>query len=398
MSTSTLPLDNLVVIDLTVARAGPSAVRLLSDWGANVIRIDKPTKDADKAPITGATHSPDSQNLHRNKRSLSLDLKSKTGYAVFCDLVKQADIVVENFRSDVKQRLGFDYDTLAKLNPRIILGSISGFGQDGPDSNRAGVDQVIQGVCGLMSITGAPGGGPMRAGIAISDTTAGMFLGQGILLALLQRQKTGKGQWVHTSLLEAMLNKLDFQAARYVMNGENPEQEGNFHPTLVPMGMYKCKDGNINIAASTNRMFNDFCTALNAINLIENPNYQTAALRKQHREQCNRDVADVLAGFTVADLITRLNAVGVPCGPVNSVAEAFADAQVQHLNMKLQAEHRQLGTINLLRSPINLSDNPRDNKAHRPGPEPGEHSVEILKEFGYDDTKINQLISDGVVS
>ena len=398
MARDPLPLNDIVVLDLTIARAGPAAVRLLSDWGANVIRIDKPVNHDNDSSITGAMHSPDSQNLHRNKRSLCLDLKSKRGHTVFCELVKQADIVVENFRSDVKQRLGFDYATLATINPRIILGSISGFGQDGPDHNRPGVDQIIQGLSGLMSVTGEPGHGPMRTGIAISDTSAGMFLGQGLLLALLQRQKTGKGQWVHTSLLEAMLNKLDFQAARYVMNNETPTQEGNFHPTQVPMGMFKCRDGLVNIAASTNSMFSRFCHVLNAEALADNPNYANAQLRRKHRQQCNRDIEAITKTFTAKELVEKLNPVGVPCGSVNTIAEAFDDPQVQHLNMCAQVTHSQLGEISVLRSPINLSDFPQSQQLHHAGPDPGEHSDEILREFGFDQAIIADLKNAGVVT
>jgi crotonobetainyl-CoA:carnitine CoA-transferase CaiB-like acyl-CoA transferase len=241
---STLPLSRYTVLDLTIARAGPSAVRLLADWGARVIRIEPPPGDnSDGRSITGDRHGPDDQNLHRNKRSLTIDLKNAHGRALFGELVGSADVVVENFRAAVKQRLSIDYESLKRENPKIILASISGFGQTGPYSPRAGVDQIVQGLSGLMSVTGHPGGGPVRAGIAISDTAAGMFLGQGILLALLHREHTGVGQWVHTSMLESMLSKMDFQAARYTMLGETPEQQGNDHPTLVPMGTFEARDG-----------------------------------------------------------------------------------------------------------------------------------------------------------
>ena len=249
-----LPLSGYTVLDLTIARAGPTAVRLLADWGANVIRIEPPPA-VTGGGMTGGTDNPDSQNLHRNKRGLTINLKSDEGLALFLRLVRKTDIVVENFRRDVKHRLGVDYESLKKINPAIIYGSISGYGQEGPYSERPAVDQVIQGISGLMSITGVPGEGPMRAGVAISDTSAGMFLGQGILLALLHREKTGEGQWVHTSLLEAMLSKLDFQGARYTMDGEVPGQEGNNHPTNSPMGLFETADGMVNLAASTNKMF-----------------------------------------------------------------------------------------------------------------------------------------------
>jgi crotonobetainyl-CoA:carnitine CoA-transferase CaiB-like acyl-CoA transferase len=225
--------------------------------------------------VTGARRGPDEQNLHRNKRSLTLDLKHAEGLALFCELVVGADVLVENFRTEVKHRLGIDY-ALRAVNPRLIYASISGFGQDGPYGERAGVDQIIQGLSGLMSVTGEPVRPPMRVGIAISDTSAGMFLGQGILLALLHRERTGEGQWVHTSLLEAMMNKLDFQAARYTMRGEVPTAQGNDHPYQVPMGTFESADGLVNIAAPNPRLWQRFCTALGAEALID-PHYATAA-------------------------------------------------------------------------------------------------------------------------
>jgi crotonobetainyl-CoA:carnitine CoA-transferase CaiB-like acyl-CoA transferase len=253
-----LPLAGYTVLDLTLARAGPTAVRLLADWGANIIRIEPPASSERMA----GRDTPDSQNLHRNKRGLIINLKSEEGLALFMKLAAQADIIVENFRKDVKHRLGIDYESVKKINPAIIYASISGFGQEGPYSERPGVDQIVQGTSGLMSVTGEPGQGPMRVGIAISDTTAGMFLGQGILLALLHREKTGEGQWVHTSLLEAMLCKLDFQGARYTMNGEIPGQEGNNHPYVSPMGVFNTADGKVNLAASSNKMFKAVVLAL----------------------------------------------------------------------------------------------------------------------------------------
>jgi len=245
-----LPLSRYTVLDLTLARAGPTAVRLLADWGANVIRVEPPATGKGGGDVTGGRGSPDSQNLHRNKRGIAIDLKHEKGHALFMRMVKQSDVVVENFRKDVKYRLKVDYESVKAVNPAIVYASISGFGQAGPYSERPGVDQVIQGMSGLMSITGEPGQGPMRTGIAISDTSAGMFLGQGILLALLHRENTGEGQWVHTSLLESMLCKLDFQGARYTMKGEVPAQEGNNHPTNSPMGVFDASDGQVNLAAN----------------------------------------------------------------------------------------------------------------------------------------------------
>jgi crotonobetainyl-CoA:carnitine CoA-transferase CaiB-like acyl-CoA transferase len=394
-----LPLSPYTVLDLTIARAGPTAVRLLADWGADVIKIEPPpARDSTGRGVTGARHGPDEQNLHRNKRGLALDLKHPDGHRIFLNLVRGADVVVENFRADVKRRLGIEYDTLAAVNPRIILASISGFGQDGPYGYRPGVDQIVQGMSGLMSVTGEPGRGPMRVGVAISDTSAGMFLGQGILLALLQRERTGRGQWVHTSLLEAMLNKLDFQAARYTMRGEVPGQEGNHHPTQVPMGTFESADGLVNVAASGHRMWTGFCSALGAEHLLENPDYADPRSRAKHKEQLRADVNEVTKRFTTADLVEKLNAAGVPCGPINTIGTAFEDEQVRHLRMTKVAHHPTLGDINLLRSPINLSAAPQPAEFHHAAPDTGQDTDEILREAGISDEEIARLHAEGVIA
>jgi len=397
--TEPLPLEGVTVLDLTIARAGPTAVRLLADWGANVIKIEAPqSHDGTSGPYTGVRHGPDEQNLHRNKRGLVIDLKHPDGLAVFLDLVRKADIVVENFRADVKSRLGVDYETLSKTNPRIILASISGFGQDGPYRDRPGVDQIIQGMSGLMSVTGEPGKGPMRVGIAVSDTAAGMFLGQGILLALLHRERTGRGQWVHTSLLEAMLSKLDFQAARYTMSGEVPAQEGNHHPMQVPMGMFESRDGLVNVAASSGKMWVAFFTALDARELLARPEYADGRARARHKDQLRADVGAVTRRFTTAELVEKLNAVGVPCGPINDIGQAFNDAQVKHLRMTRTAHHPALGDLELLRSPIHLSAFEEPAEFHHAAPDPGADSDEVLREFGYDSDRIQQLRAAGAIA
>ena len=392
--TNNLPLARYRVLDLTIARAGPVAVRLLADWGADVIRIEPPAAGGAEGvgnSVTGARNGADEQNLHRNKRSLAIDLKSTGGAALFRQLVLQADVVVENFRADVKARLGIDYASLKSVNPRIILASISGFGQDGPYSLRPGVDQIIQGTSGLMSITGEPGHGPMRVGVAISDTSAGMFLGQGILLALLHREHTGEGQWVHTSLLEAMLSKLDFQGARYTMSGEVPDQQGNFHPTQVPMGTFEASDGLVNIAASSGKMWMNFCATLNAEHLAKDARYADGRQRARNREQLNADMNTVTRRFTTPELVERLNAVGVPCGPIYNIGQAFEDEQVQHLRMTRTAAHPRLGNINLVRSPVNLSSHPFPERFHHAAPDVGEHGSEVLRELGFDDATIAAL-------
>lgn len=392
-----MPLSKYTVLDLTIARAGPTAVRLLSDWGAQVIRIETPPSQSGRS-MTGIRHGADEQNLHRNKRSICIDLKHPQGKALLHQLVARADVVVENFRADVKTRLGLDYAQLKAINPRIILASISGFGQDGPYAERPGVDQVVQGLSGLMSITGEPGHGPMRAGIAVSDTSAGMFLGQGILLALLHREHTGEGQWVHTSLLESMLNKLDFQAARYTVNHEVPEQQGNFHPTAVPMGVFASSDGLVNLAASTQKMWTALCKALGADDLFNDPAYVDVRSRIEHKLELNADVNTLTRRFTSAELVERLNAVGVPCGPINDIGQAFEDPQTRHLRMTRPATHAQLGEIDLLRSPINLSRFPHPDRFHHAAPDAGQHTHDLLREFGCDEASIALWKEQGVIA
>ena len=390
------PLEHIRVLDLTHARAGPAAVRLLADWGADVIKIEAPVSGQSAGgAVTGARRGPDEQNLHRNKRSLTLNLKHPKGKAAFMRLAQQADVVVENFKAEVKHRLGVDYEAVKTVNPAIIYASISGFGQNGPYGERAGVDQIIQGMSGLMSITGAPGSGPWRVGIAISDTSAGMFLGQGILLALLHRMRTGEGQWVHTSLLEAMMCKLDFQGARYAMNGDVPRQAGNDHPYQTPMGAYQAKDGLVNIAAPSQRLWERFCKALGAEALFVRPEYRTAKQRVECKEALSADINALTGAFGKAELVRKLNAVGVPCGIINDIGQAFADEQVRHLRMVRPAPHPELGDVQLIRSPINLSAFPQPRRFVRAAPDPGQDTDTVLAEFGFAQAEMNALRQEG---
>ena len=393
-----MPLQHIRVLDLTHARAGPTAVRLLADWGADVIKIEAPPSASGTGrAVTGARRGPDEQNLHRNKRGLTLNLKDPKGHALFMRLARSADVVAENFKAEVKHRLKVDYESVKAVNPAIIYASISGFGQDGPYGERAGVDQIVQGMSGLMSITGEPGSGPWRVGIAISDTSAGMFLGQGILLALLHRERTGEGQWVHTSLLEAMLCKLDFQGARYTMDGEVPGQEGNDHPYQTPMGAFQASDGLVNIAAPNQRLWERFCQALGADELFNRPEYRRAGERKRLKAALNADINAVTARFTTAELVRELNRAGVPCGPINDIGQAFEDEQVRHLRMAKPAEHPELGAVHLIRSPINLSAHPQGDRFERAAPDPGQDSEAILAEFGCAPSEIEALRQAGVI-
>jgi crotonobetainyl-CoA:carnitine CoA-transferase CaiB-like acyl-CoA transferase len=392
----TLPLSDYTVLDLTIARAGPTAVRLLADWGANVIRIEPPP-DAGLTDVTGGRLSPDSQNLHRNKRGMTINLKSADGHALFLKLAAKADVVVENFRKDVKYRLGIDYEAVKKVNPGIVYASVSGFGQDGPYSERPGVDQVVQGMSGLMSVTGQPGEGPMRVGIAISDTSAGMFLGQGVLMALLHREKTGEGSWVHTSLLESMLSKLDFQGARYTMAGEVPGQEGNNHPTNSPMGVFHTLDGMVNLAASTNKMFAAFTAAVGQPGLAENEKFRNTRGRIANRHELWQLINGITTGMMTAELVELANDAGCPCGPIYDIAEAFEDEHVRSLKMRRTTWREEMVEFDLVRSPINMSTFPISDHFERPGPVLGEHTDEVLIEMGFNAEDINRLRQAGAI-
>jgi crotonobetainyl-CoA:carnitine CoA-transferase CaiB-like acyl-CoA transferase len=380
-------LSRFTVLDLTRVRSGPTCVRQLADWGANVIKIEMPPSAEE--PMGGPREGGDFQNLHRNKRSMTLNLKKREGVAAFKRMVKKADVVVENFRPDVKKRLGIDYKVLSKINPRVVYASISGFGQDGPYANRPGFDQIAQGMGGLMSITGLPGQGPVRVGIPIADLSAGIFASIGILVALLERDKSKKGQHVTTSLLQAQIFMLDFQAARYLVQGEVAKQAGNNHPTSIPTGVFKTSDGHINIAATGQRIWERFCEAIGAKALLENSNYQSGASRSKHRDALNAEIATYLINRTSDEWIDRLNQAGVPCGPIYSIDRMFADPQVEHLEVTQSVTKKDKSKMGLLAQPVRLSRTPSRLVA-RP-PELGEHTDAVLKEFGFSKRDIAAL-------
>jgi formyl-CoA transferase len=386
-----LPLERLTVIDLTRARSGPTAVRQLADMGANVIKV------AAREEIEGDSTAMgfDFLNLHRNKRGLTLDLKHPRGIEILKKLVARADVLVENFRPDVKHRLGIDYETLSRINPRLVYGSISGFGQTGPYADRPGYDQIAQGMGGLMSITGLPGQGPVRVGIPVADLTAGLYLAQGILVALYERETSGRGQWVHTSLLQAMVTMLDFQAARWLIDGEIAPQAGNDHPTGIPTGVFTTADGHINIAASGQTMYQRLCTAIGAPGLIGDPRFKTMADRSKNRKAMNAELDKVLVQKSSAEWIEALNKAGVPSGPIYNIEQVFEDPQIRHLGMAQPVRHPERGEIRVQGLPAALSRTP--GAIRRPAPTHGEHTDEILRELGYTPDEIEALRKDGAV-
>src|SRR5271170_5693410 len=386
------PLARFKVLDLTRVRAGPTAVRQLADWGADVIKIEAPEGDAG---LGGERHGPDFQNLHRNKRSLTLNLKAPEGLEVLKRLVEKSDVVVENYRPDVKFRLGVDYESLKKINKRLVYASISGFGQDGPYRDRPGFDQIAQGMGGLMSITGLPGQGPVRVGIPVADLTAGIFTAMGILIALLEREVSGEGQWVESSLLAAQIAMLDFQAARWTIAHEVPEQAGNDHPTSIPTGVFQTSDGYINIASAGDEIFSRFCRAVDRPDLAEHPDYKTGRARSDNRKALNAAIEAITKARTSADWIERLNKAGVPSGPIYKMDEVFADPQVKHLGIAQKVHHKQLGDIELVGQAVTLSRTP--SRLKTASPDPGEHTEAILGELGYSAGDIASLKEKGVV-
>ena len=388
-------LDDVTVLDLTRVRAGPTCVRQFADWGAKVIKIEMPEEGGAATQTDfSARHEADFQNLHRNKRSMTLNLKDADGAAILRRMVERADIIVENYRPDVKTRLGIGYEALSQVNPRLIYASISGFGQDGPYSDRPGVDQIAQGMSGLMSVTGEPGRGPMRVGTALADLSAGVFAAMGILVALHERGRSGRGQWVQTSLLQAQIFMLDFQAARYLVSGEVAGQAGNNHPTGAPTGVFQTKDGYVNVAP-TPVMWRRFCKAIDREDLIEHPSYATPKDRRNHRDELNKLIGQITATMTSDAVVERLNRAGIPCGPIYTIDQTFADPQVRHLGLAQDVDSSALGSIKLVGQPVTLSRTP--SRLVSSAPEYGEHTDEILTEFGYSSEDIAHFRQAGTI-
>ncbi len=395
MTTSALPLSRFTVLDFTRIRSGPTATRQLADWGARVIKVELPPSPEHEEQFIGDRHGSDFQNLNRNKESLTLNLKAPEAAEIMRRLVLEADVVTENFRPDVKARLKLDYETLSAINPRIVYGSVSGFGQTGPYARRPGVDQIAQGMSGIMSVTGVAGQGPMRVGTAIGDVTAGLYLAFGILAALLEREASGKGQWVDTSLLESLIAMMDFQAATYLVENNVARQQGNDHPKSMPTSAFKTSDGYINIGAGDQIRWERVARALGLTELIEEPEFRTGNDRSRHRDALKARLGAVLVTRTMAHWVEVLNAEGVPCGPIYSVDQVFSDPQVRHQGIATKVMHHALGEIELVGQPVHMSRTPWAMRTA--APEAGEHTGAILAQIGYTEPEIASMRERGVV-
>jgi crotonobetainyl-CoA:carnitine CoA-transferase CaiB-like acyl-CoA transferase len=388
-------LSHIRVIDLTRVRSGPTAVRQLADWGADVIKVEAPESVEPDGALGASRHTSDFQNLHRNKRSITLNLKKSEAIEILMKLVEKSDVVVENFRPDVKQRLGIDYEILKKRNPRIILASISGFGQDGPYAKRPGFDQIAQGMGGLMSITGEPGKGPMRVGIPVADLTAGLFCAMGIQTALIEREKSGLGQWVNTSLLQAQIFMLDFQASRWLCDNNVAGQAGNNHPTSVPTGVFKTSDGSINLAVAGETIWRRFAEAVDKRDWLEMEEFKDAKNRLKNRDYLNSLIEELTVTKSSNEWVEKLEMVGVPCGPINSIDKVFDDPQVKHLGIAQSVDTIPFGETELVGQPFNLSRTPSSLK-QRP-PEKGEQNSDVLNELGFSDKELNDLKNQNII-
>ena len=385
------PLSHVSVIDLTRARSGPTCVRQLADWGAQVVQVSSRAEDYDDFPRRGS----DTQNLRRNTRNITIDLRKPEGVAILKRMAETVDVVVENYRPGVKHRLGIDYEALSAVNPRLVYGSISGFGQDGPYADRPGFDQIAQGLGGIMSITGLPGQGPVRAGIPVADITAGLFLAQGILVALLERERSGRGQWVTTSLLEAQVTMLDFQATRWLIDGEVPPQAGNEHPTTIPTGVYETSDGYVNIATTGQSMWHKLCETLGVPHLVEDARFATSVDRSMNRVALHPELSRPVKDRTSAEWVNLLNAAGIPCGPIFDIQQVYEDEQVRHLKLATPVTHPALGELQVQRHPVTLSRTPASvrSAAH----DLGADNNEILTELGYSAAEIERLLAEQVI-
>ena len=388
-----LPLSHIRVIDLSRVRAGPNCVKFFADFGADVIKVERVDGGGD--PMGDNRYASDYVNTQRNKRGMALDLQKPEGVAVLKKLVETADVVVENFRPDVKHRLGVDYEALSAVNPKLIYTSISAFGQEGPYRKRPGFDLIAQGMGGLMWLTGYDGQGPLRVGVSPADLCAGYFAAMGTMIALLEREKSGKGQWVQTSLLASQIMLLDYQAMSWLMDKKVPIQRGNDHPQIVPTGMYESSDGYFTLSTVGNDSYLRLCAAINAPDLATDPRFATASLREKNREAMNEAINNATKLRTTAEWVELLNDEGVPAGPIYKLDEMFADPQVQQTEIAQPLQHPKLGEVKIVGQAIKLSRTPAQFRL--PPPEHGEHTDQILAEAGFAPGEIEELRRQKIV-
>ena len=395
--TKNLPLSGLIVLDLTLARAGPTCVRHLADWGAEIIRIEPPVDGGED--VIGRRHGSDFQNLHRNKKAIRLDLKSKEGYAVFERLVARADVVVENMRAPVKDRLKVAWDDVHKMNPRVVYGSISGFGQTGPYREHPGYDFMIQGMGGMMSVTGepddAPGGGPQRAGVPVADIITGMYASIAICAAIANRAETGKGQHLDLALLDSQIALLSYQNTNYFATGKPPARIGNLHPNIVPYQPFKTSDGSVILACGNDNLFRKFCEVAGCTQYVEDARFATNGKRVENRVELTRLLQAIFAKRSTRDWVDALEAAGVPNGPINDVAQVFEEPQVKARKIKIELDHPVAGKMPLVASPMRFSGTPIEHNLAPPTL--GQHTEEVLRALGKGDADIAKLRADGIV-
>jgi formyl-CoA transferase len=383
-----LPLDGVRVVDLTQVMGGPFCTMQLGDLGADVIKVEPPSGDLSRAMGGAELRMHGSDNapffaLNRNKRSLVLNLTQEGDRRVFMALVQTADVLVESFRPGVTKRLGVDYPVVAALNPRLIYASISGFGQTGPYADRPGFDLIAQGMSGIMSVTGEPGGTPVKAGVPIADLSVGLIATNGILAALIARGTTGRGQHIDTSLFESALALAAWESTEYWASGEVPRAMGSAHRLSAPYQAFRTRDGYITLAALTTQQWGGLCDTLERSALVRDARFETNAARLANRAALVRELEEVLVMRPTAEWVERMLAAGVPAGPINDFRQVFADPHTQARRMIEDVEHPVAGTVHTLGFPLKLSDTPL--RVRRPPPLLGEHSAEIRRELGMEE-------------
>ncbi|MBM3943060.1 MAG: CoA transferase [SAR202 cluster bacterium] len=393
------PLDGVRVLDLTRALAGPFCTLMLGDYGADVIKIEIPGTGDDTRqwgpPFIGS-ESAYFLSINRNKRSLTLNFKEPQAQEIFLKLARTADVVVENFTPGVTARLGLDYEAVKGVNPRIVYCSVSGFGQDGPYRTRPAYDQIVQGLSGVMSVTGEAKGDPVKVGVAIADIGSGMWAAFAIMTALYHRERHGQGQYIDVAMLDAQVAWLTYQAGNFFGTGRPPGRLGTVHSNLVPYQAFMCQDGKyINVAVGSERLWERFCQGIGREDLRDRPEYARNGDRSKNRAKLIPLLQEVFLTQPVAHWVEALQAVSVPCGPINDLADVFADPQILHRQMVTEISHPTLGSVKQTGLPIKFAETPGEMRRHPPLL--GEHNSEILLELGYSQAQIKQMVEKGVL-